>query len=39
MDLTKHMRFTDAPRNQLGDLGTEVEDENFLMHSIAPEDG
>jgi len=28
----KHMRLTDAPRNQLGDLGAKVENENFLMH-------
>jgi len=27
------MRFTNAPRNQLGDLGTEVEDQYFLMHN------
>ena len=31
MNLAKHMRLADAPRNQLGNLGTEVKNENFLV--------
>ena len=31
MDLAKHMRLAHAARDQLGDLGAEIEDEDFLV--------
>jgi hypothetical protein len=32
MHFAKNVRFADAARNELGDLGAEVEDEDFLVH-------
>ena len=31
VNLAKHMRLADAPRNQLGNLGTEIKNEYFLV--------
>jgi hypothetical protein len=37
VDFAENMGFADTTGNQLGDLGTKVEDEDFLMHGKSVE--
>jgi hypothetical protein len=34
VDLAEHVRFADAARDQLGQLGAEVEDEDLVVHGV-----